>query len=97
MAIDLNTLPEERGEEVPDLNKNPAEHERHEEDRDPLEDVVAAVQVGEADHFGVYPAKNDEQVDGGWHKRISAEGSRRRVGATRGCGWGQRNSRRGWG
>ena len=27
MAIDLNTLPEEEGDEVPDLNKSPAEHE----------------------------------------------------------------------
>jgi hypothetical protein len=27
MAIDLNTLPEEEGEKVPDLNKSPAKHE----------------------------------------------------------------------
>jgi hypothetical protein len=47
---------------VPDLNKNRAEHE-HEEDRDPLEDVVAAVEVGGADHFGVYPDENDEQEE----------------------------------
>jgi len=45
---------------VPDLNTIPAEHEQ-EEDHDPLEDVVAAVQVGGADHFGVHPAENDEQ------------------------------------
>ena len=44
MAIDLNTLPEERGEEVPDLNKNPAEHE-HEEDHGPLEDVMVKALV----------------------------------------------------
>jgi hypothetical protein len=45
MAIlDLNKLPEERGEEVPDLNKNPAEHGHgHEQDHGPWEDVVAAV------------------------------------------------------
>jgi hypothetical protein len=63
MAIlDLNKLPEERGEEVPDLNKNPAEHGHgHEQDRGPWEDVVAAVQVGSADHFGVHPADNDKQ------------------------------------
>jgi len=61
MAIlDLNKLPEERREEVPDLNKNPAEH-GHEKDRGPWEDVVAAVQVGGADHFDVHPAENDEE------------------------------------
>lgn len=58
MAIDLNTLPEEEGEKVPDLNKSPAEHE---EDHNPLEDVVAAVEVGGADHFGLHPVQNDEQ------------------------------------
>jgi hypothetical protein len=52
MAIDLNTLPEEEGEKVPDLNKSPTEQE---EDHNPLEDVVAAVEVGEADHFGLHP------------------------------------------
>jgi hypothetical protein len=36
MAIDLNTLLEEEGENVPSLNKSPAEHE---EDQNPLEDV----------------------------------------------------------
>jgi len=49
-----------RREEVPDLNKNPAEH-GHEKDRGPWEDVVAAVQVGGADHFDVHPAENDER------------------------------------
>jgi hypothetical protein len=58
--LDLNKVAEERGEEVPDLNKNPDEHE-HEEDRGPWEDVVAAVQVGGDDDFGVHPAENDEQ------------------------------------
>lgn len=58
MAIDLNTLPEEEGEKVPDLNKSPAEHE---EDHNPLEDVVAVVEVGGADHFGLHPVQNEEQ------------------------------------
>jgi hypothetical protein len=57
--LDLNKLPEERGE-VPDLNKNPDEHE-HGEDIGPWEDVLAAVQVGGGDHFGVHPAENGEQ------------------------------------
>jgi hypothetical protein len=52
MAIDLNTLPEEEGEKVPDLNKSPTEQEG---DHNPLKDVVAAVEVGEADHFGLHP------------------------------------------
>jgi hypothetical protein len=64
---------------VPDLNKNRAEHE-HEEDRDPLEDVVAAVEVGGADHFGVYPDENDEQeIHQGKHvyfcQKLSGAGS----------------------
>ena len=62
MAIDLNTLPEEGGDEVPDLNRSPAQHE-HEEDHDPLEDVVAAVEVGGADHLDVHPNENDEQEE----------------------------------
>jgi hypothetical protein len=57
MAIDLNTLPEKDGDEVPDLNRSPAEHE---EDHDPLQDVVAEVEVGGADHFGLHPDQNDE-------------------------------------
>jgi hypothetical protein len=60
MAIDLNTLLEEEGEEVPDLNKIPDEHE---EDLDPLEDVVVAVQVGGAELFGLHPDENDEDEE----------------------------------
>lgn len=56
MAIDLNTLPEEEGEEVPDLNES---HVAPDEDDDPLQnplqDVVAEVEVGGAYHFGLHP------------------------------------------
>jgi hypothetical protein len=55
MLIDLNTLPEEGGEEVPDLNTSPAEREEE-------QDVVAAYEVGGADHFDLHPAQNDEQA-----------------------------------
>jgi len=58
MAIDLNIVPEER-EELPDLNKKPDEHE---EDDNPFEDVVDAIEVGGSGHFGLHPDQIDEQA-----------------------------------
>jgi hypothetical protein len=56
MPIDLNTVPE-GGEELPDLNKKPDEHE---EDDNPFEDVVDAIEVGGSGHFGLHPDQIDE-------------------------------------
>ena len=53
--LDLNTLPDEGGEKVPDLNKILAGHEED-------QDVVAVDEVWGADHFGLHPDQNDEQA-----------------------------------
>jgi len=54
--LDLNTLPDEGGEKVPDLNKILAGHEED-------QDVVAVDEVWGADHFGLHPDQNDEQAE----------------------------------
>ena len=59
MAIDLNTVPE-GGEELTDLNKKPDEHE---EDHNPFEDVVDAIEVGGSGRFGLHPDQIHEQAE----------------------------------
>jgi len=54
--LDLNTLLDEGGEKVPDLNKILAGHEED-------QDVVAVDEVWGADHFGLHPDQNDEQAE----------------------------------
>ena len=54
--LDLNTLPDEGGEKVPDLNKILAGHEED-------QDVVAVDEVWGASHFGLHPDQNDEQAE----------------------------------
>jgi len=54
--LDLNTLPDEGGEKVPDLNKILAGHEED-------QDVVAVDEVWGADHFGLHLDQNDEQAE----------------------------------
>jgi len=54
--LDLNTLSDEGGEKVPDLNKI---LDGHEEDQD----VVAVDEVWGASHFGLHPDQNDEQAE----------------------------------
>lgn len=52
-----------------DLNKSLAEDE---EELDPLEDVVVAIQVGGAKHFGLHPDENEEeQIGQGKHFGLS--------------------------
>jgi len=58
MAIDLNTVPE-GGEELPDLNKKPDEHE---EDHNPFKNIVDAIEVGGSGHFGLHPDQIHEQA-----------------------------------
>ena len=59
MAIDLNTVPE-GGEELPDLNKKPDEHE---EDHNPFEDVVDSIEVGGSGRFGLHPDQIHEPAE----------------------------------
>ena len=54
--LDLNTLLDEGGEKVPDLNKILAGHEED-------QDVVAVDKVWGADHFGLHLDQNDEQAE----------------------------------
>ena len=54
--LELNTLPDEGGEKVSDLNKILAGHEED-------QDVVAVDEVWGADHFGLHPDQNDEQAE----------------------------------
>ena len=68
MAIDLNAIPEEEGEQVPDLNKAPGE-------QDVYDSFQVAVRAGEDHEAQFFPRVSleaiglaDEQVGGGNHR-----------------------------